>query len=190
MLLPLWLGALNPVCGMGESHVRVHGRGFHSRAPRSALTKAPSHQALTAFTGALQEPVPKTARPVPMSAQCAVEEWMNHKRHKSHKIDSVFLFCVLCAFCGSNLSSACPKQEPVPEPEASALKASMLQPLWLGALNPVCGMGESHVRFHGRGFHSRAPRSALTKAPSHQALTTFTGALQEPVANKCTSKNG
>ena len=125
MLQPLWLGVLNPVCGMGESHVRFHGRGFHSRAPRSALTKAPSHQALTTFTGALQEPVPNDCQSLSlMSAlMSAVEEWMNHKRHKSHKIDSVVLFCVLCAFCGSNLSSACPKQEPVPSTNQRRLRS-------------------------------------------------------------------
>ena len=96
----------------------------------------------------------------------AVEEWMNHKRHKSHKIDSVVLFCVLCAFCGSTLSNACPKgghslggndrnSRGGRAPEGTRLRClSMLLPLWLGALNPVCGMGEVHLRVHGRAFIS------------------------------------
>ena len=99
MLQPLWLGALNPVSGMGESHVRVSIAELSCQS--TAICSHKGTKPLSAdyiywcITRACRE-------------QVHVEEWMNHRKHKIHKIDFVVLFCVLCAFCGSNLSNACP----------------------------------------------------------------------------------
>ena len=152
------LGGLNPVRGVGESHLRVHSRAVPpSAAPNHRAYLSPSHQATKVrFSGSVSwwlESRPRDGRGSPTCSQL-----------RSLPIHST---------------------EPprLPLTKSPSHQGPVFWAPCLGGLNPVCGMGERHPRVHSIAVsRSTAPNHRAYLSQSHQATKVRFSVLRVLVA--------